>query len=169
MYEDTEAKTIGQITVKAPSTTGFNASISTIMDNATISSVMGTPSDDNSEDKYSYTLRCHDPAVRSISLPSLMTESGVSSFEIDSIRTVHDSWAESVTILREQFNNEKHPGQKPSFGIGYSGINAIVSRNLVVAIRLTKSRQMGLIRSYRRLPSTRTGIVVSSCQPIMHP
>lgn len=100
IYEDAEAKTIGQVSVKAPSTAGFNASISTIVGNAAITTAMGgTPSHDSSEDKFSCTLRCHDPSGEVYIVALARDKIRLSSFEADSIRTALDSWADSVAIL----------------------------------------------------------------------
>jgi hypothetical protein len=55
------AKTVGQISVKAPKSAAFNTNVSTIVANAALSTAMGgTPSHDSSEDKFLFTLRCHD-------------------------------------------------------------------------------------------------------------
>jgi hypothetical protein len=61
VYENDEAKTVGQISVKAPTSAAFNTNVSTIIANAALTTAMGgTPSHDSSEDKFSCTLRCHD-------------------------------------------------------------------------------------------------------------
>lgn len=100
VYEDAEAKTIGQISVKAPSQAAFNTTVITILADTTLRSAMGgTPSHDSSEDKFNCTLRCHN-ANGELYLVMLTREKiRLSSFEADTIRTSLETWADSVAIL----------------------------------------------------------------------
>jgi len=100
VYEDALAKTIGQISVKAPTQAAFNTDIITILADATLRSAMGgSPSHDSSEDKFSCTLRCHDPNGEVYLVTLTREKIRLSSFEADSIRTSLETWADSVAIL----------------------------------------------------------------------
>lgn len=60
VYENNEGKQVGRISVKAPSSGGFDTNISTILANTALSIAMGgTASHDSSDDGYSVTLKCH--------------------------------------------------------------------------------------------------------------
>ncbi len=100
VYEDAEAKTIGQISVRAPGVTGFNTSISNVLANAALTTAIGgSPSHDSSEEKFSCTLKCH-ASNGELFLVSLSRDKiRLSSYEADTIRTSLDTWADSVGIL----------------------------------------------------------------------
>jgi hypothetical protein len=100
LYEDALAKSVGQISVKAPTSDSFTTNVSTILANSTLQTAMGgNPSHDSSEDKFNCTLRCHD-ANGEVYLVTLTREKiRLSSFEADSIRTSLETWADAVTIL----------------------------------------------------------------------
>lgn len=100
VYEDAEAKTIGQISVKAPTSAGFTANVSTVIATAALTTAMGgTPSHDSSEDKFSCSFRCHDPNGELYIVALSRDKIRLSSFEADSIRTSLDTWADTVAIL----------------------------------------------------------------------
>jgi hypothetical protein len=59
VYENAEAKTVGQISVKAPTSAAFSIDISTIVATTAINTAMGgTPSHDRYEDSYNCALKC---------------------------------------------------------------------------------------------------------------
>ena len=61
VYENAEAKTVGQISVRAPTSAAFSTNISTIVAATAINTAMGgTPSHDSSEDTFSCALKCHN-------------------------------------------------------------------------------------------------------------
>ena len=94
------AKTVGQISVKAPTSAAFNTNVSTIVANAAHSAAMGgTPSHDSSEDKFSCTLRCHDSNGELYIVALSRDKIRLSSFEADTIRTCLDSWADTIPAL----------------------------------------------------------------------
>jgi hypothetical protein len=100
VYENAEAKTVGQITVKAPSATAFNANVNTVMTTAALGTAMGgTPSHDSSEDKFSCALKCHDSNGEVYLVTLTRDKVRLSSFEADSIRTSLETWADAVGIL----------------------------------------------------------------------
>jgi hypothetical protein len=100
IYENNEAKTIGQISIKAPTAAGFTANVSTVLANAALTTAMGgTPSHDSSDDKFSCTLRCHHSNGELYLVTLSRDKIRLSSFEADSIRTSLESWADTVAIL----------------------------------------------------------------------
>jgi len=100
VYEDAEAKTVGQISVKAPTAAAFNTNVSTIVAQAALSTAMGgTPSHDSSEDKFSSTLRCHDANGELYIVALSRDKIRLSSFEADTIRTSLDTWADAIPAL----------------------------------------------------------------------
>jgi hypothetical protein len=100
VFENDEAKTVGQISVKAPTSAAFNTNVSTIVANATLSTAMGgTSSHDSSEDKFSCTLRCHDSNGELYIVTLSRDKLRLSSFEADTIRTSLDFWADTLPAL----------------------------------------------------------------------
>jgi len=99
-YEDAEAKTIGNVTIKANSTSRFNMAISNTLANAPLTTAMaGSPSHDSSEDSFSTTLKCHNSNGELYSVTFKRDSISLSSYEADSIRTNLDTWADSIGIL----------------------------------------------------------------------
>lgn len=100
VYEDTQAKTVGQISVRAPTAASFTANVNTITANAALTTAMGgTPSHDSSEDKFSCTIRCHHQNGEIYLVALSRDKIRLSSFEADTIRMGLDSWADTVAIL----------------------------------------------------------------------
>lgn len=100
VYENTEAKVVGQITVRAPTAAAFNTNVSTILANAALTAAMGgTSSHDSSEDKFTCTLRCHSEDGELYSVTFQRDKIRISSYESDVIRTDLDTWADGITAL----------------------------------------------------------------------
>jgi hypothetical protein len=100
VYENTEAKTVGQISVRAPTSAAFSTDISTIIATTAISTAMGgTASHDSSEDTFSCTLKCHASNGENYNVTFKRDSVSVSGYEADSILTVIESWADTVALL----------------------------------------------------------------------
>jgi hypothetical protein len=100
IYEDAEAKTVGRIAVRAPTSTGFTTNVSTILATAALGTAMGgSPSHDSSEDAFSVALKCHDSTGELYSVTLKRDSITVSSYESDTIRTNLESWADTIGIL----------------------------------------------------------------------
>ena len=100
VYEDAQAKTVGRISVRAPTSTGFTTNVSTIVGTAALGTAMGgTPSHDSSGDAFSVTLKCHHSNGELYSVSLKRDSITVSSYEADTIRTSLDTWADTVAIL----------------------------------------------------------------------
>jgi len=100
VYEDALAKTVGSISVKAPTQAAFNTNIITILADATLRSSMGgTPSHDSSEDHYSCSVKCHDSNGENYTVTFKRDSMVVSSYEDDSILTAVETWADTIPAL----------------------------------------------------------------------
>lgn len=99
VYEDAQAKTIGKISVKAPTSAGFTTNVSTILATAALGTAMGgSPSHDSSEDGFSVALKCHHSNGELYSVTLKRDSITVSRYESDAIRTNLDSWTDTVNI-----------------------------------------------------------------------
>ena len=100
VYENTEAKTVGQISVKAPTSAAFSTDVTTILAATAINTAMsGTPSHDSSEDSFSCTLKCHATNDELYSVTFKRDSVVISNYEADSILTTIETWADTVAIL----------------------------------------------------------------------
>ena len=96
MYEDTQAKTIGQISVTANSSSGFNTDISTILGTAALNTAMGgTPSHDSSEDWFNVQIKCNHTNGEKYTVTVKRDSITVSSYEADAIVTAIETWADA--------------------------------------------------------------------------
>jgi len=100
VYEDALAKTVGQISIKAPTSSGFSTDISTIIATAALNTAMGgTPSHDSSEDSFSCVVKCHHSNGENYSITFKRDAVTVASYESDAILTAVETWADSVSAL----------------------------------------------------------------------
>ena len=100
IYEDAQARTIGQISVRAPTPAAFSTDVSTILADTSLRTAMGgTPSHDSSEDRFSCSLRCHDAGGETYLVTLTRTRIRLSSFEADTIRTSLETWADANPVL----------------------------------------------------------------------
>jgi hypothetical protein len=100
VYENTEGKQVGYITVQGRDSTAFSTGIATILANEAITTAMGgTPSHDSSEDKFSTTLSCHDTSGEVYSVAITRSQMTVSGYEADSILAAIETWADTKPLL----------------------------------------------------------------------
>ena len=100
VYENAEAKTVGQISVRAPTSTAFSTDISTIIAATAITTAMGgTPSHDSSEDSFSCALKCHSSNGEIFTVTFRRDSIVVSGYEADSIVAGIESWADGISLL----------------------------------------------------------------------
>ncbi|MFH0968658.1 MAG: hypothetical protein V1862_13330 [Methanobacteriota archaeon] len=100
VYEDALAKTVGQISIKAPTSSGFSTDISTIIATSALNTAMGgTPSHDSSEDSFSCVVKCHHSNGENDSITFKRDAVTVASYESDAILTAVETWADSVSAL----------------------------------------------------------------------
>jgi len=100
VYENNEAKNVGYVTIKAPSSTGFDTCISNILAEEALETAMGgVASHDNSEDNFSVTLKCHASNGELYNVRFSRDAVTVTSYEADSILTTIETWADTVPEL----------------------------------------------------------------------
>ncbi|WP_319579169.1 hypothetical protein [uncultured Methanospirillum sp.] len=100
VYENTEAKIVGQITVRAPTSVAFSTDVSTIVAATAINTATnGTPGYDSSEDSSSCILKCHASNGENYSVTFRRDGITLSSYEADSIRTSIEACADTVALL----------------------------------------------------------------------
>ncbi|MFH0966943.1 MAG: hypothetical protein V1862_04580 [Methanobacteriota archaeon] len=98
-YENAEAKTVGTISIKAPTPSAFSTDVSTIIATTDLNTVMGgTPSHDNSEDRFSCTLKCQHGSGELYSVRFARDSTTLSSYEADSIRKAFETWVDTMCI-----------------------------------------------------------------------
>jgi hypothetical protein len=100
IYEDGEAATVGQVTVRCPTVAAYTANVATVLANAALATAMGgTAAHATDDDSFSATLRCHDANGEVYTLRISRTRVTLSSYENDAIRTTVEDWADSVPAL----------------------------------------------------------------------
>ena len=100
VYENAEAKTVGTISIKAPTAAAFNTDVTTIMGTAALGTAMGgTPSHDSSEDAFSAMLKCHTASGEFYNVAFKRDTVTISSYEDDAIVTAIETWADTLPIL----------------------------------------------------------------------
>lgn len=100
IYQNTDAKTIGQVVARAETSAGYSANITTITGSAAISTAMGgTPSHDLDNDTFSVTLRCHDQNGETYAVTFTRDRITISSFADDAIMDRIATWADTVPSL----------------------------------------------------------------------
>lgn len=93
-------KTVGTITVKAPTASGFTGSIASVLADADIASDMGgVASHDSSADAFMCSLKCHDSNGETYYVAIGRESIRVSSYTADSIVTVIETWADLIPAL----------------------------------------------------------------------
>lgn len=100
VYQDTEAKVVGQVSVKAPTSSGFTAAVSNVVANAALETAIGgTAAHDSSGDNFSITLRCHAANGEQYTVSFKRDKIIVSSYTADSILSTIETWADGVAAL----------------------------------------------------------------------
>jgi hypothetical protein len=100
LYEDAEAKTIGNITARAKTVAGFSAAITEILANAALAAAMGGDAvRDPDAENYSCTLKCHDASGEVYYVTFSRDQVRVSSYSDDAIMATIETWADTVPAL----------------------------------------------------------------------
>lgn len=100
VFENTEGKQVGKVSVRAPTAASFDTVVSKILADSSLGSAMGaTGSHDSSDDVFSVTLKCHAPNGELYNVTFRRDKVSISSFESDSILTTIESWADTVSDL----------------------------------------------------------------------
>jgi hypothetical protein len=100
IYQDTDAKTIGNDSSKFSTLAGFTAGATALLaDTALAAAHGGTAIHDLAHDTYSATLKCHD-ANGEIYMVTFGRDSvSITSYSDDTIRTRVETWADTVAAL----------------------------------------------------------------------
>jgi hypothetical protein len=100
IYENGEAVTVGQVTVKCPTVAAYTANVATVLANSALATAMGgTAAHATDTDSFSAVVRCH-AANGELYTVTLGRESvSVSSYSADSILTAVEAWADAVPAL----------------------------------------------------------------------
>ncbi len=100
VYENTAGKQIGKISIRAPSSAGFDTAVATILANEALQTAIGgSASHDSSEDGFSVTLKCHAASGELYNVTFKRDKVTVSSFEADSILSTIETWADTIPAL----------------------------------------------------------------------
>jgi hypothetical protein len=100
VYENNEGKQVGRISVRAPTSGGFDTDVTTLLATTAITTAMGgSPSHDSSEDGYNVTLKCHSAGGELYNVTFKREKISVSSYESDTIVTTLGTWANTVPEL----------------------------------------------------------------------
>ena len=95
-YSDALAKTVGQISVTANTSAGFNTDISNILGTAALNTAMGgTPSHDSSEDGFSVQIKCNHTNGEKYTVTVKRDSITVSCYEADAIVTAIETWTDA--------------------------------------------------------------------------
>jgi len=99
-FEDLEANTVGYVTARAGTVTGFNGSKAAILADTDLSTAMGgDPVSDPDAERYSATIKCHDPTGEIYYVAFAREEVRVTSYEADAILATIEAWADTVPAL----------------------------------------------------------------------
>lgn len=100
VYQDTEARSVGTVTVRSPTVVAYGANVTAVMESEAIASAMGgTPVHALEDDSFSTTLRCHDENGEVYTVGFTRNRVTISSYEDDTIRASVEAWADTVPAL----------------------------------------------------------------------
>jgi hypothetical protein len=100
IYEDGDAKTVGQITVRGENVTAFNSNIATVLSTAALGTAFGgSPSHDSSGDTFSCATKLHFADGEKCVLTFKRDSVTLSSYEDNAHLTALETWADTITAL----------------------------------------------------------------------
>ena len=100
IYQDSDAITVGLVTIRAGTIAAFTAVANHILADATVATALGgTASRDSDSEKYSATLKCHDPNGEIYFVDFSRDLVRLSSFSDDAIQSKVETWADTVPAL----------------------------------------------------------------------
>lgn len=100
LYEDNEAKTVGNATAKCPTVAAFNTAVANILANTDLATAMGgDPVRDTDGESYSATLKCHDSSGEIYYVSFSRDTVRVSSYSDNAIVATVEAWADTVPAL----------------------------------------------------------------------
>ena len=100
LYEDDDGKTVGSVSIRAPTTAAFATMKSEVLADAEMTAAMGgDPVNMAEKETYSITLKCHDASGEIYYVTLGREQVRVSSYEDDSILALVETWADTVPAL----------------------------------------------------------------------
>jgi hypothetical protein len=100
VYQDEDAKTVGNDSAKFNTIAGFNAGATALLASTPLTSAhTGTPVRDSENETYSATLRCHDANGEVYMVTFGRSSVSLTSYSDDAIRTRIETWADTVAAL----------------------------------------------------------------------
>ena len=100
IYQDTEAKTVGNLSDRFTTIAGFTAGAAAILaDTALATAHGGTAIRDLDNETYSATLRCHDANGELYMVNFSRDRVSITSYSDEAIRTRVETWADTVAAL----------------------------------------------------------------------
>jgi len=100
IYQDTDAKTVGNQSGRFDTIAGFNAGATALLASTALSAAHGgTAIHDLAHDTYSATLKCHDVNGEIYMVTFGRDSISLTSYSDDAIRTRVETWADTVTAL----------------------------------------------------------------------
>jgi hypothetical protein len=100
IYQDTNAKTVAVITVRAPTIAAFTAAANQIIANTPLALALGgTPVRDVENERFAATLRCHDANGEIYFVNFSREQVTLTSFSDEAIRSRVETWADTVAVL----------------------------------------------------------------------
>ena len=100
LYQDTDAKTVGNDSSKFSTIAGFNAGAAALAaSTALITAHSGTAVRDADNETYSATLKCHDTNGELFNVTFSRKRLSLTSYSDEAIRTKVETWADTVPAL----------------------------------------------------------------------
>jgi hypothetical protein len=100
LYQDADAKTIAQITVRAPTIASFTNVANLILAHTPITTALGgTPARDADNERFAATLKCHDANGEIYFVNFSRDQVTLTSFSDEAIRSRVETWADTVPAL----------------------------------------------------------------------
>jgi len=100
VYQDTDAKVVGNESGKFSTVAGFNAGAAALLADTVLTAAHGgTAARDTDTETYSATLKCSDPNGEIYMITFGRERISITSYEDDAIKTKVETWADSVAAL----------------------------------------------------------------------
>jgi hypothetical protein len=100
LYQDSDAKTVALITVRAPTIAAFTNVANQLVAYTPISTALGgTPARDADNEKFAATLKCHDANGEIYFVNFSRDQVTLTSFSDEAIRSRVETWADTVPAL----------------------------------------------------------------------
>lgn len=100
IYENNDGKQVGTVTIKAPSSGGFDTCMTNVLADEGLETAMGgVASHDSSDDSFTVTLKCHAANGELYNVRFSRDAVTVTSYESDAILATIETWADTIPAL----------------------------------------------------------------------